>query len=71
VQFLREAKTDEDGEADLEFLARQIIALLDGNGLQWMALDDGKMAEMVDRGIKGIQSAIPGRPPTADAKHSR
>jgi AcrR family transcriptional regulator len=70
IQFLREAKTADDGEADLEYLARQIIATLDGNGLQWMALDDGKMSFMVETAIKGIQCAIPAQLPAADAELS-
>lgn len=57
-QLLREASTPEDVGANLEFLSRQIIAVLDGHALQWMALGDGAMTQVIENAIIEIQASL-------------
>nr|WP_237532226.1 TetR family transcriptional regulator C-terminal domain-containing protein [Streptomyces sp. SID8352] len=55
LQLLRECRAPGDEDIDLELLAREIIALLDGHVLQWLALGDDTFERMVDRSTRLLQ----------------
>lgn len=55
VQLLREACTSEaEAAVDLERIARQIIAIVDGAALQFLSLNDDVFEEIVEQGISDI-----------------
>jgi hypothetical protein len=39
---------------DLEKIARQIIAIVDGAALQFLSLDDGVFEEIIEEGVAGV-----------------
>lgn len=65
AQLLREACRPGEESVDIEFLARHLIAVLDGHTLQWITLDDDAMVRMVDKAIAEIQASLPGVGATA------
>lgn len=58
LQLLRECRADGDEDVDLELLAREMIAMLDGHVLQWLALDDHTFERMVDHATRLLQSRV-------------
>jgi hypothetical protein len=55
VLLLREAcKNKAEAARDLEKIARQIIAIVDGAALQFLSLDDGVFEEIIEEGVAGV-----------------
>lgn len=63
IELLRRAQGEADGAVDLEMLARQLIAVLDGHAMQWISLDDDAMKSVVENAIYEIQATLPGDVP--------
>lgn len=58
-QLLEEARGDADSSIDVGFLARHIIAVLDGHVLQWLIVgDEVEIASDVEASIKEIQTNL-------------
>lgn len=59
VDLLSQARGPDEEGVDLELLARQIIATLDGHAMQWIALDDDQMAVVIENAIVEVRAALP------------
>ena len=58
VQLLDMARRPEESDVDLNALARQIIALIDGHVLQSMSMGENDLKAMVEQGSANIRDAI-------------
>jgi AcrR family transcriptional regulator len=61
AELLRKARRDDEAGIDLEMLSRRIVALMDGHGLQWLAMNDDGFAGAIDDAIAEVQSALDAR----------
>lgn len=59
TQLLREVRTEDELEFDIETLSRMLIAALDGLMLQWLSLDDRKGSLLVEETVTMLQGALP------------
>lgn len=58
-QLLREVRTGEELDVDIETLSRMLIGLLDGLMLQWLSFDNSAEDMLTDTSVKMLQSALP------------
>ncbi|MEU0265139.1 TetR family transcriptional regulator [Nocardioides sp. NPDC006303] len=59
VELLSQARVPDEAGIDLEMLARQILATLDGHAMQWIALDDDRMAAVIENAIVEVRAVLP------------
>lgn len=58
-QLLREVRTQEEMDVDIEALSRALIGVLDGLGLQWLSFNNSTEDMLTDKSVKMLQSALP------------
>lgn len=58
TQLLNDAATEQERAVDLETIARQIIALLDGHGIQWIASIDPDFTSTINRAVVMVQALV-------------
>lgn len=59
TQLLREVRTPDELEFDLDTLSRLLFGVLDGLMLQWLSLDDSPAGILVEESVRMLQSALP------------
>lgn len=58
AQLLREVRTGEEEDVDVEALSRMTIGVLDGLVLQWLSFDNSSEGILTQESIKMLQSAL-------------
>lgn len=59
TQLLREVRTGEELDVDIETLARMLIGVMDGLTLQWLSFDSSAEDMLTEPYVKMLQSALP------------
>lgn len=59
TELLREVRSQEELDVDIESLSKMLIGVLDGLGLQWLSFDNSSEAMLTDKAVKMLQSALP------------
>jgi AcrR family transcriptional regulator len=59
TQLLREVRTGEESDVDIETLARMLIGVMDGLTLQWLSFDSSAEDMLTEPYVKVLQSALP------------
>lgn len=59
TQLLREVRTEEELDFDIETLSRLLFGALDGLMLQWLSLDDSPEGMLAEESVRMLQSALP------------
>lgn len=59
TQLLREVRTEEELDFDIETLSRLLFGVLDGLMLQWLSLDDSPEGFLAEESVRMLQSALP------------
>jgi AcrR family transcriptional regulator len=59
AQLLREVRTPEEMDFDVETLSRMLIGALDGLILQWLSLNDAAGFMLVEQTVTMLQAALP------------
>lgn len=59
TQLLREVRTGEELDVDIETLARMLIGVTDGLILQWLSFDSSAEDMLTESCVKMLQSALP------------
>lgn len=58
AQLLREVRTEEELDVDIETLSRLLIGVLDGLMLQWLSFDDSAEGILTEESVKMLRSAL-------------
>ena len=59
TQLLREVRTEEELDFDIETLPRLLLGVLDGLMRQWLSLDDSPEGFLAEEPVRMLQSALP------------
>lgn len=59
TQLLREVRTGEELDVDIETLGRMLIGVMDGLTLQWLSFDSSAEDMLTEPYVKMLQSALP------------
>jgi AcrR family transcriptional regulator len=59
TQLLREVRTGEELDVDIETLGRMLIGVMDGLTLQWLSFDSSAEDMLTEPYVKVLQSALP------------
>lgn len=58
-QLLREVRTEEELDVDIEALSGIVIGVMDGLVMQWLSFDNSEEGMSTDRCVKMVQNALP------------
>ncbi|WP_427136606.1 hypothetical protein [Pseudarthrobacter sp. S9] len=59
TQILREVRTGEEPDFDMETLSRLLFGVVDGLMLQWLSLDDPPAGIWAEESARMLQNALP------------